>query len=312
MEERIIDDELKRGVRLRKTKDGYVDVTDELLDEETDEAMDGATDEGYEDGEGTEILFEFPDLEEDDEELAGLTAEEAAQIRKRREEDAAARKAEYERAVGEGKRLLATGSFKAAELKFEKALKLDDEAQEASVGYWRAKTSDFAEPDELVEAYVGSGYETLEYELGFRAVDEIKQKYRDVFERRRAELAEEEAPLEKIVQEKRENRREILKGRLKKSALWFAVSILPALAALILTIVFGMKILSTPDGRYIAPTVAFAVVFVVCFIVFGVMTNKLINTVRIYRANEKLSSTEEGKKLIKVREYKELYERLLD
>ena len=30
MEERIIDDEYARGIRLKKTKDGYVDVTDEL------------------------------------------------------------------------------------------------------------------------------------------------------------------------------------------------------------------------------------------------------------------------------------------
>ena len=33
-EERIIDDEYGRGVKLRKTKDGYVDVTDELLEGE--------------------------------------------------------------------------------------------------------------------------------------------------------------------------------------------------------------------------------------------------------------------------------------
>ena len=308
MEERIIDDELKRGVRLKKTKDGYVDVTDELAEDQTD----GEAAETGEDDEGTEILFEFPDLEEDDEELAGLTAEEAAEVRRRREEEAAERKAEYDRAVGEGKRLLATGSFKAAELKFEKALKLDDEAQEASVGYWRAKTSDFTEPDELVEAYVEAGYETLEYDLGFRAVDEIKSKYRDVFARRVEELSAEEAPLEKAVEEKREQRRTILKERMKKAVLWFVVSMLPALATLILTIVFGTQILSTPDGRYIAPTVAFAVAFVVFFIVFGVASNKLINTSRINRANEKLSSTEEGKKLVRIREYKELYERLLD
>ena len=37
-EERIIDDEYGRGVKLRKTKDGYVDVTDAELDgEEADE-----------------------------------------------------------------------------------------------------------------------------------------------------------------------------------------------------------------------------------------------------------------------------------
>ena len=33
MEERIIDDEYGRGIRLKKTKDGYVDVTDELTEE---------------------------------------------------------------------------------------------------------------------------------------------------------------------------------------------------------------------------------------------------------------------------------------
>ena len=43
MEERIIDDEYGRGIRMKKTKDGYVDVTDELAEggeeefEETDE-----------------------------------------------------------------------------------------------------------------------------------------------------------------------------------------------------------------------------------------------------------------------------------
>ena len=37
MEERMIDDEYGRGVRLKKTKDGYVDVTDEMAADGTDE-----------------------------------------------------------------------------------------------------------------------------------------------------------------------------------------------------------------------------------------------------------------------------------
>ena len=84
------------------------------------------------------------------------------------------------------------------------------------------------------------------------------------------------------------------------------------IAALIVAIVFGTKILSTPDGRYIAPTVVGAALFVVFLIVFGVMTNKLLNALRINRANEKLSSTEEGKRLVRIREAKELYTRFLD
>ena len=34
MEERIIDDEYARGIRLKKTKDGYIDATDELAEKE--------------------------------------------------------------------------------------------------------------------------------------------------------------------------------------------------------------------------------------------------------------------------------------
>ena len=88
MEERIIDDEFGRGVRLKKTKDGYVDVTDELAERE----------DGEEYQEADEIAFQFPVLEqdEDDEELATLSPEEAVQLLRRREDEAAARLAEYE------------------------------------------------------------------------------------------------------------------------------------------------------------------------------------------------------------------------
>ncbi len=304
MEERIIDDEYGRGIRLKKTGDGYVDVTDELAE--------SGEDEGVAQTHADEIMFEFPDLEEDDEDLVGLSPEEAIALRKKKEEEAAARKAEYERVCKEGDDLLETGSFKAAELKFERALLLDDEAKEASVGYWRAKTADFADPDILVDEYLDAGFENLEFDLGYNAVDEIKKAYKPVFERRLQELEEEEAPLKAEIEEKQAERREILKARIQKAALWFCVSALPMIAALIVAIVFGTKILSTPDGRYIAPTVVGAAFFVVFLIVFGVMTNKLLNALRINRANEKLSSTEEGKRLVRIREAKELYARFLD
>ena len=117
MEERIIDDEYARGIRLKKTKDGYVDVTDELAEEERKAAKDEATEdsgelcetpeedaeaageteealivEGLEktleslsEEEGTEeVTFEFPELEEDDEDLVNLTPEEAIALRKKK------------------------------------------------------------------------------------------------------------------------------------------------------------------------------------------------------------------------------------
>ncbi len=302
-EERIIDDEYGRGVKLRKTKDGFVDVTDEALsgaseDEET----------------GEEISFAFPitDEEEDDEDLVGLSPEEAAALRKQKAEAAERRRAEYEQFVNEGLALLDTNSFHAAELKFEKALPLDGEPTEASVGYWRAKTANFTNPDALMDEYVEAGIESLEYDLGYEAVEVIKKDYRAEIEKRYEELKAEEEPLFLEVSAKQEKRREILSARKKKDFVTFVATAIPTLVFIVLTVVFGLKNFSTPDDTYIPVTIAFAAIAVVAFVTFGAFTNKLLNTCRIYRANEKLTSTEEGERLRELMEYMELYEALLE
>ena len=303
MEERIIDDEYGRGVRLKKTKDGYVDVTDELAQ--------NAEQTEYE--ETDEVAFEFPVLEvdEDDEDLVGLSPEEALALKKRKEEEAAQRKADYEKACEEGDKLLALGSFKAAEIEFEKALSLDEEAMEASVGYWRAKTADFTNPDVLIEEYANAGIESLEYDLGSRAVDKIKADYQAVFKERLTQLEEEEKPLAKEVEEKQASRRKIISARLKRSTVAFCAAAIPMLALLTLTIIIGLKNFTTLDDTYLLPTILLAAAFLISFIVFMVLTNKWINDFRIRRANERLKSTEEGKKLVRIRDFKELYACLL-
>jgi hypothetical protein len=306
MEERIIDDEYGRGVRLRKTKDGYVDVTDELAEEPQ---TDGETAENQEE----EIEFEFPVFatDEDDEELATLTPEQAKELLKRREEEALAKKAEYEKTCADGEELLETGSYHAAELKFEKALMLDDIATRATVGYWRAKTADFTQPDVLADEYVEDGLGALEHDLGTEALQIIKKNYQSAFEKRVAELEDEETPLTKIVEEKQEKRRVILLERLKKSSLTACLFAIPALVFLVLTIVFGVKNFSTKGDEYIVWTIVFAGLFLVSLLLEAFKANKAINDNRMYRANKRLRSTEEGKHLWSLRAYKKFYTALL-
>ena len=146
MEERIIDEEIGRKIKVKKLQDGEQDVVDELAEGEENETVEG--EEGDE-----ELTFEIPDLEEDDEDLACLSPEEAAALRQKKKEEAEARKAEYQSTVAAGMAFLEEGSYHAAELQFEKALLLDDVATEASVGYWRAKTEDFSNPDALMDEY---------------------------------------------------------------------------------------------------------------------------------------------------------------
>ena len=306
MEERIIDDEYGRGVRLKKTKDGYVDVTDELADGENSEME-----------EGEEIAFEFPNLEgygeeQDDEDLVDLSPEEAERVRREKAEAMERRRAEYQKTCAYGQQLLESGSYHAAELEYEKALQLDDVATDASVGYWRAKTADFTNPDALISEYVDAGIESLEYDLGYEAVDIIKKNYRAAFEKRVEELTAEEKPLRKKVEEKQGARREVLSERKKRWCIAFVSCLLPMIAAIIATIVVGLKNFGTRDAQYIVPTIVLACVSVVAFVAFMVVTNKFINANRIYRMNEKLSSTEDGVRLLAISEYRELYEALLE
>ena len=298
-EERIIDEEYGRGVKLRKTKDGYVDVTDELATE--------AIEEGAE-----EVSFEFPVMEdEDDEDLVGLSTEEALALKKQKAEAAERRRAEYEQAVADGNALLEEGDFAAAEKKFEEALQLDEIATDASVGYWRAKTENFQKPEVLVDEYLEEGMASMQYDLGYEAVEIIKREHRDVFDAKLNELTEEEKPLAQSVEGKQAARREILKARLKKSGIRFIAAAVPMLVCVILTIVFGLKIPTVRDNRYIPVTIVLGGVSIVAFIVFTLFANKFLNDGRIYRRNEKLSSTEEGERLQEIRAYKGLYSELL-
>lgn len=299
MEERIIDDEYGRGIRLRKTADGYVDVTDETLAE------------GEQPEEADEIAFEFPDWEEDDEDLVGLSAEEAALVRKQKAEAAEQRRAAYEAACAEGEKLLAEADFAAAEQKYEEALQLDGIATAASVGYWRAKTKGFAEPDKLLEEYLETGAEGLEYDLGTEALQIVRKEHRADFERRVQELSAEEKPLAKTVGEAQARRREYLSVRRARAALAFVLSGLPFVVALAATIIVGLKNFSTPDNHFVTPTIVLGCATVALFVVFGVFINKLLNACRIYRANESLPSTEDGARLVELRAYKAVYAELL-
>ena len=80
---------------------------------------------------------------------------------------------------------------------------------------------------------------------------------------------------------------------------------------MVATIVVGLKNFSTREGEYIVPTIVLGCVAVAVFVVFMIVANKYINAGRMYRKNERLSSTEEGLRLLEIRDYKELYEALL-
>ena len=311
MEERIIDEEIGRKIKVKKLQNGETDVVDELS--ETENAENAETAETAENAEASEeeFAFELPEMEEDDEDLVGISPEEAIALRQKKAEEEAARRAEYEAMIAVGEEQLSAGEFAEAEATYEKALLLDEVATEASVGYWRAKTENFENPDVLMDEYVESGIENLEFDLGYQAVEIIKAEYKEKFARRYGELVAEEQPLREKVVGAQERRRAILKPRRKKSGIAFAVSSAALIGSLAATATFALKNFTVKGDSFMLPTIIAGAVSVVVFTVFGVFTNKFVNACRIYRANEKLSSTDDGARLEEIAEYKDLYEKFL-
>ena len=300
MEERIIDDEFGRGIKLKKTKDGYVDVTDELAEGETEEY------------EGDEVEFSFPVFDTDDEELVGLTPEEAQAVLQKREEELASRRAEYSSLCEQAQAVLEAGDYEKAQGIFHTALQIDtaQENKEASVGYWQAKTENFEKPDILVDEYADLGVEDMEFDLGCQAVDYIRDNFKEKFEKARTEYAKEERALAQKVEEKAKERKAYLKPMVKKKTMAFISALVPMLAFMVLTIVYGTSNFSVKDDRYILPTIISAGIFLVSLFVFVVVANKFINGLRLYFANERLSSTDDGERLISLRQRLEIYDAL--
>lgn len=313
MEERIIDDVMGRGIRLKKTKDGYTDVTDELAPETEEEEIVEEISVILPEGQDEESILEssVTPMEADDEDLVDLSPEEADRVRAQKEAERILRQETYKKMCDEGEKLLQTQSYKAAELAYEKALQYDELATQASVGYWRAKTADFTDPDVLVEEYLEEGMEELEYDLGVLAVETIKKEFHANFEKRYEELTEQEAPYLEEVTNKQTARRQVLTKRRIKTGILCGVSILPFLVGVIATIYLLMMNFKTVEDAYLIPTIVAGGVSLLAFFGMLIGINQFFNACRMYRMNEDLSSTEEGKAVLEIRAYKKIYEELL-
>lgn len=306
MEERIIKDEYGRGIRLKKTEDGYVDATDELV-EETEDSSEGVAAE-------EEVVFEFPQIDEDDEELAALMPEEAEALKKKREEERKKKQAEYEERMQKGKLFLSEKDYEKAEEEFSVATNLALDRTEPVLGFWKAKTEEFAYPDRLPEAYAEYGQEGKEeffYDLGEEGVNRLKEEYGSIFQKRLTELREEKTPLEKSVRDLQASRREILAARKKKHFVFFLSTLLPSAILLFLGILFLAQVNTRPDRLYLYLSVGFFAAFLPVFFVFVAAANKLINTRRIIRENENLSSTEDGARLAEILYKEDFYAKLV-
>ena len=277
MEERILDEDENRGIRLKKTEDGEIDAV-----------------EGFDDGE--EAVFEFP--EEYDESLAGLSQaqveEELARRKKAMEEAEAARKQLLE----EGQSLLGQQDFAAAEEKFAQAFAYDAEDHAAAEGLFTAATKNFTDPERLYRPERAEDIENSAWGRKF-----LREKFGEPLEAERKRYREEIDSLRPSVEEKQAERREAFAANKKHYVIFTCIAL--ALAA-----VFAIATAIAADNLFknsvvpLALTVVFGILTFCSVTMLAVMGARLYGANKLCKENEKTGSTKDGARL------EELYGRM--
>lgn len=281
MERRVLEEDELRTIKVkRNAEEGIDDVLDPLAEE-------GIEDE--------ELIIEIPEPESDeyDEDLVGLTPEQLKAELARREQAEREAMQKRDELIKEGQTRLSEEDFEGAIAFFEQAVLYDSESEEATRGLWLARTRNFTDDTPFYE-------EETALEVS-QANDRTKAFLREqVGERlsvKRAELEAQAAPLREKVTEGQNARRGAFQENRKYYLLRFSIFTALAVAFAVGCAVSASYLVRTTGSAPLVCLICFAALTFVSLIVALLFSRKLVVAVRLCRANERLSSTEEGAKL---------------
>ncbi len=284
MEERTLEDNDERLIKIKRSKEGMVE-----------DVVDSLTGEMGEVEEETEVLLDFPeqDEEEIDEGLVGLTPEMLEKELARREEAAKKAQEKHDELLAEGNRLLAEGDFEGSEPFFAQALLYNPVSFEASSGVWTARTKDYTDLEPLFDE--DNAYEISEAEPNVKEL--LREKVGGRLSSMRYEMEREAEPLRVSVKAGQDSRRDAFKQNrnyyLWRTLILFSVFIVMAVGAVI-SATFLVRTTSILPIVFLCVGGGLAFAFIIVSLIF---MRKLLVADRLCRDNEKLSSTKEGARL---------------
>ncbi len=281
MEERIIDTEDSRKIKIKRTAEGGIADAEDALAEESGEAVE------------EETVFDLPETDEYDEDLVGLTPSQLEAELKRRERAAEEARREHDGLVALAEEAYAAKDYAKAESLYAQALVYVPDSAAAQRGLWTARTSDFTDTEPFYDednalALAQSDEETRAFVLG-RAGNKLNAE-------REALLAEIE-PLRPVVTEAQEKRRAAFAANRKYYLVRFGGLLGAFVLALIGIFVSASYIVRTTTIVPVVLTAVFGGVALLFLALTIVCSRKLLVAHRLCAENEKLSSTEEGARL---------------
>ena len=283
MEERIIDKDELRKVRVTRT-DGEPDVVDDALPEETPE-------EGLKELE-TEYAVEF-EGETYDEDLVGLTPSQYREEIERRERAAREAHETCEKLCAEGDGFLAQQDWAAAEDRFESALLHEMNNARAEEGLWTARTQGYTSDEAFYAERVAREFADASEPIRAKVMEVFGGRLLAALKEARAEVASLRPQVEAGQEERRGPFRANRNYYLTRLAVSFGIFVL----FIIGVCVSAGFILRVQSAVPVALTGAFGVCAFAALVFTVYFMRRSVVAVRLCRENEKLSSTEEGARL---------------
>ena len=285
MEERIIDDEEGRLIKIKRTKNG--------VDAVEDTGENGAAEAEEVDEEIARLMVEFRDDDEYDEDLVGLTPTQLKEALERRERAKEEARGECDKYVALGDEALASGDFDEAEDNYESAVSYIDDDERANIGLWRARTKNFTSD----EAYYDLSNARALSKAPQAVRDEVLSRDGEKLKAAREELLGRIAPLRAEV----ENKRLSLREPLVANRNYYRLRLIILLACVLcFAIAAGVSGYFTVRTTSIAPVVTAAIFGAgagISLVLAVVYTRFYLLASRLCRGNEDQNATEEGRML---------------
>ena len=277
MEERIIDNE--REIKIKRKREG-------------DDVVDALAEDGEELPEEEDVVLELPE-DEYDEDMVGLTPTQLKEELARREKAKQEAEAECAKLTQAGEEKLQENDFAEAEKFFAQALLHVPESEAAGKGLWTARTKSFLDSEPLFnEEYaeeLGSAPEAVRVEVIEFMGEGLKQA--------REEYRTEAEPLREKVTKEIEERRGPFEANRKYYSLrlkiWLAACVL-----MLIGIIVSSSFLYSVQGMLVVGLICgFGALCLGCLIAVIIYARKLTVATRYCKANEMLSSTDDGARL---------------
>lgn len=301
MEEKMIDLETGKTIRIKKNAEGETEIIDGEVEEveETELVEEKETVE-----EEDEVVFELPEQEEDDEELASLTAEEAEAYKKAREAKQREIEEKGKACLEQGNALFAENDKVGAEKAYREAMDYLGEEPEILLSLLRIGTNDFTSVDRIGE---------FRNELdAFRVVSVEEREaflsaYGENVNATLETIRAEKNPLQKKVEDKRRERGVKFGADYKKATKNLLISSAITVVSLVLLVVLFSSIYRQSGLGFLIGSIVSGVVFLASLVVTLVFTNKFQTARHRVEMNGDNAYSNDGRRLNVLIEQEEFY-----